>query len=142
MYHRILYLSIHKYLLCYRKEVTECSHNLRKLAMEQFHLPTSKIVAKPLEGLSTCSRPSAPSDEALKQRVRRIKGKVLPKVIPTTRTEIQIPEMFIYSIRNEPFLLHDDGNESNDRTIVFATQANLKVSIWLIFKYLFPMHSI
>ena len=110
-----------------RHEVTRVVHNIRQLTLSQSSLPTNKLISQPLEKISTASRPTAPSDDDLKQRVRRLKGKNRPKCVPRTREDINFTDEFLFTLRGEPFLLHDDGKEASDQMIVFATQQSLKV---------------
>ena len=110
-----------------RHEVTRVVHNIRQLTLSQSSLPTNKLISQPLEKISTASRPTAPSDDALKQRVRRLKGKHRAKCVPRTRENINFTDKFLFTLRSEPFLLHDYGKETSDRMIVFATQRSLKV---------------
>jgi len=85
-------------------------------------------MSKPLQAMSIESRPAGPSDNAIKQRVRRLKRKIFPTIIHKTREEIIFPDKYTLDVRGFPFLLHDDGPIS-DRFIVFATQQNLEVII-------------
>jgi len=85
-------------------------------------------MSTPLQAMSAESRPAGPSDDAIKQRIRRLKRKIFPTIIPKTREEIIFPDQYTLDLRGFPFLLHDDGQIS-DRFIIFATQQNLEVII-------------
>ena len=53
----------------------------------------------------------------------------------TSLLELDVPENLRVTLKDEPFLLHDDGPQQNNRLICFATQRNLELlmeaDIWL-----------
>ena len=128
---RLLYYENKKYtintIINYRHEVVKCSHEIRQLKITT-SISTTELMSTPLQAMSAESRPAGPSDDAIKQRIRRLKRKIFPTIIPKTREEIIFPDQYTLDLRGFPFLLHDDGQIS-DRFIIFATQQNLEVII-------------
>ena len=53
----------------------------------------------------------------------------------TSLLELDVPENLRVTLKDEPFLLYDDGPQQNNRLICFATQRNLELlmeaDIWL-----------
>ncbi|CAK9292207.1 unnamed protein product [Gordionus sp. m RMFG-2023] len=78
--------------------------------------------------LSPESRKRLPNEESIKRTLRNRKIKRFPP-IPATLEELSISEDWATtgSPTNERFLLHDNGGDSNERIIIFATDYMLKM---------------
>jgi len=95
----------------FRHEVINCSHEIRQLSITT-SVTTTELMRKPLEKISIESRPAGPSDDAIKQRIRRQKRKIFPTIIPKIREEIVFPDKYTMDLQGFPFLLHDDDHRN------------------------------
>ncbi|CAK9304009.1 unnamed protein product [Gordionus sp. m RMFG-2023] len=89
---------------------------------------TCQIYAEEMSKLSPESRKRLPNEESIKRTLRNRKIKRIPS-IPATLEDLSISEDWATtgSPTNERFPLHDNGGDSNERIIIFATDYMLKM---------------
>ena len=64
-------------------------------------ISTTELMSTPLQAMSVESRPAGPSDDAIKQRIRRLKRKIFSTIIPKTREEIIFPDQYTLDLRSK-----------------------------------------
>jgi hypothetical protein len=114
----------------------------------------SEIVKVCIDNMPESSQGSVPLTRNIKRGIRRIRATAGGNlVIPHRREDINLPEHFTVTNKDEPFLFHDSG-PNTDRFLIFTTTENLEFlqycDTWLIdgtfksapvlFRQLFVIH--
>jgi len=84
-----------------------------------------------MNGLSLAARSQLPKKESMKSTIGKIRRKkFIGNCNPKSREEITVPDILLNTTRGEKFLLYD--SEDNDRILIFASQKNLQVIIFIL----------
>ena len=86
-----------------------------------------KILADTLHACSTEARAAMGNTDSLKRKIRCLKHKNRPKE-PTSLRDLQLTQDWTTTDKTVPlpFLIHDSGNDSPCRMLVFATEIGLR----------------
>ena len=107
-------------------EVAKTKVSMKHLAANTRERPASLVSTK-LAELPAAARPLAGSEEAMKKMIRRVrKGKAPPA--PASLREFTIEGEWAQTSgpRPEPFLIYDNGQDSDSRIVVFASPPALR----------------
>lgn len=107
-----------------KPEVLNACNKMKELASTSNDLPI-QIISNVLASISSCTRPSLPSKNALRQQIKRVSRCDLPPE-PKSLEEFSIPDEFKKTISGYEFS-HDIKCEG-ERILLFTTESNLK---WL-----------
>ena len=111
-------------------ETTTCKtiNQMKDIAKGVINVKPSQIFAAGLLTMNQNEQLNLGNKNSVLRRLRYEKKKNYPKE-PSTILELVIPEEFKTTgeVDAQPFLIYDSGNNENSRSIVFASQHQLRV---------------
>ena len=95
-----------------------------------------QIVGESLQTVSEGVAAKLPKLDSLKRSIQRQRVRQLAAPVqPATLEHLCLPEEYQKTAKNEQFLLHDSGPDSQQRILIFGTQRNLEMlelsRVWL-----------
>ena len=102
-------------------------HTLGKIkeSARQSHDHPSQIIQNTLSQMPQSCRPSMPSREALRKRIKRVRREELPPE-PQSIDEFIVPEIFKNTLSGEENFLLRDSTVGNNRILIFSTAAEIR----------------
>lgn len=108
-------------------DVSQIRNHIRETINQQVGVPTRTIVVDALGQAKAATAAIMPTTQALTKQVSRLRrAKNIPN-IPKSIDQIVIPEFLQRTLKDENFILHDDGPAAEDRMIIFGTTKNLNM---------------
>jgi hypothetical protein len=134
-----------------RFEISQINHNTKVLARTTNDIP-AQIIQTVTQNLNLASGPSAPSNEALRKQVKRIRREEYP-IEPDSLENIFLPPQYLLTSNGTQFCR--DVRVNADRILLFVTDENLRklseANYWImdgtfqtvprIFLQLYTIHS-
>lgn len=108
-------------------DTSQIRNHLKETIDQQIGVPSRVIVMETLGKAKEATAEIMPTAQALTKQISRLRrAKNIPN-LPKSIDEIVIPENLQRTLKNENFILHDDGPSVDDRMIIFGTVSNLSV---------------
>lgn len=107
------------------KEASIVVQNIKKEAKTSNEKPRN-IIAEAVSNVTVSVTPVVPNAICLTRTINRLRRKGSIVVNPQNLNELQLDETHTLTNKNEQFLLYDSG-PGDKRTLIFATQDNIKL---------------